>query len=75
MMMLIRGVRVQVLYLVSTFRVLPDPGFDVMDAILVYFSVSLHMSLPFSPLLICSPDSNRVSIQQGLSFSLHCGNH
>ncbi len=49
MMMLIRGVRVQVLYLVSTFRVLPDPGFDVMDAILVYFSVSLHMSLPFSP--------------------------
>ncbi|KAH8991485.1 hypothetical protein EDB86DRAFT_2933344 [Lactarius hatsudake] len=27
-----------VLYLVSTFRVLPDPGFDVMDAILVYFA-------------------------------------
>jgi hypothetical protein len=29
---------VLVLYLVSTFQVLPAPGFDVMDAILVYFS-------------------------------------
>jgi hypothetical protein len=45
--MLIHGVRVQVFYLVSTFRVLPAPGFDVMDAILVYFAVSPHMSLPF----------------------------
>ncbi|KAI9449525.1 hypothetical protein F5148DRAFT_1247327 [Russula earlei] len=27
-----------VLYLVSTFRVLPKPGFDVMDAVLLYFS-------------------------------------
>lgn len=48
MIMLIRGVGAQVLYLVSTFRVLPAPGFDVMDAILVYFSVSPHMSLSLS---------------------------
>lgn len=46
-MMLIHGVRVQVFYLVSTFRVLPAPGFDVMDAILVYVSVSLHLFLLF----------------------------
>lgn len=48
MMMLIGGVRAQVLYLISTFRVLPDPGFDVMDAILIYFSVSPHAFLSFA---------------------------
>lgn len=49
MLMLIHGVRVQVLYLVSTFRVLPAPGFDVMDAILVYLSVSPHNTPSFAP--------------------------
>jgi hypothetical protein len=49
MIMLVNGAPIQVLYLVSTFQVLPAPGFDVMDAILVYFSVSPHMSLPVAP--------------------------
>jgi hypothetical protein len=51
-----------VFYLVSTFRVLPDPGFDVMNAIIVYFSglyptgVIIFVVLQKSPtLLITSP--------------------
>ncbi|KAI0300036.1 hypothetical protein B0F90DRAFT_1726140 [Multifurca ochricompacta] len=31
-----------ILYLISTFRVLPDPGFAVMDAVLLYVSVRPH---------------------------------
>lgn len=55
MIMLVNGVRAQVLYLVSTFQVLPAPGFDVLDAILVYLSVSPHLSLPVSPTVdLCS---------------------
>ena len=30
----------QILYLVSAFRVLPEPGFTVMDAVLLFASVS-----------------------------------
>jgi len=47
-----------VFYLVSTFRVLPAPGFDVMDAILVYFSglyptgVIIFVALRKSPTLL-----------------------
>lgn len=47
--MLVNGVHIQVLYLISTFQVLPAPGFDVMDAILVYLCVSPHISLPVAP--------------------------
>lgn len=46
MIMLVDGVHIQVLYLISTFQVLPAPGFDVMDSILVYLSVSPHKILP-----------------------------
>ena len=30
----------QILYLISAFRVLPEPGFTVMDAVLLFTSVS-----------------------------------
>jgi hypothetical protein len=56
---------VWVLYLVSSFRVLPDPGFDVMDAILVYFSglyptgVIIFVVLRKSPTLLIT--GNRAS--------------
>ena len=30
----------QILYLISAFRVLPEPGFTVMDAVLLFASVS-----------------------------------
>lgn len=49
MIMLVDGVHIQVLYLISTFQVLPAPGFDVMDSILVYLSVSPHKILPVAP--------------------------
>lgn len=49
MIMLVDGVHIQVLYLISAFQVLPAPGFDVLDSILVYLSVSPHMSLPVAP--------------------------
>jgi len=33
-------IRMQVLYLISAFRVFPEPGFVVMDSVLLFASVS-----------------------------------
>ncbi len=33
-------VLLQILYLISAFRVMPEPGFTVMDAVLLFASVS-----------------------------------
>jgi hypothetical protein len=60
-----------VLYLVSTFQVLPAPGFDVMDAILVYFSglyptgVIIFVALRKSP--TCLITGNRTTASTHVS--------
>jgi hypothetical protein len=44
--------RLQILYLISAFRVLPEPGFTVMDAVLLFASVSSAWSATYSQVLI-----------------------
>ncbi|KAI9450464.1 hypothetical protein BJY52DRAFT_1302492 [Lactarius psammicola] len=56
-----------VLYLVSTFRVLPDPGFDVMDAIIVYFS-GLY---PTGIIIFVTLQKSLTSLITGNSASTH----
>ena len=75
MIMLVDGVHTQVLYLISAFQVLPAPGFDVLDSILVYLSVSPHMSLPVAPTANHIPDIIRVFTRRGLSSLFYCENH
>ena len=38
--------QLQILYLISAFQVLPDPGFTVMDAVLLFISVSTATCVP-----------------------------
>ena len=42
----------QILYLISAFRVLPEPGFTVMDAVLLFASVSTACPATRSRVLI-----------------------
>jgi hypothetical protein len=44
--------RLQILYLISAFRVLPEPGFTVMDAVLLFASVSSAYSATYSRVLM-----------------------
>lgn len=60
-------IAIWVIYLVSTFRVLPDPGFDVMDAILVYVS-GLY---PTGVIIFVALRKSLTSLITGSSSSTH----